>query len=559
MNRREFLHRAAAAGSVLLALPDVAAPSIRPASRVLFTGGLVYDGLGSPPVEADVFADGDRIVAVGKNIDAGNASIVSISGLAIAPGFIDIHGHTDLSLLVDGRAVSKVHQGVTTEVVGQDGDSMGPLREDVFVEIRDAYMQEYGVLIDFRFLPEFFSRVVRSGSAINLASMVGAGTIRQYVVGDEDREATPTEMDEMKALVRAALANGACGLSSGLEYLPGAFASTHELIALAAELRDTGLPYATHMRNEDDSGLAAIEEALHIGRMAGVPVQISHLKALGQRNWWKAPIALGMIDAARADGLDVTADRYPYEAYSTTLAALFPVWVREGGTQAFLGRLNDPSLEASIEAAVVEKVDRLGDWNSAQVTMTVDEGLSWANGRRLGELAAERGEQPFRLLRDLIVGDRNRTGMVGFGMDEENTALILSHPATMICSDGGARAPSGPLAGGSPHPRCYGSFPRILGHYARERKAFPLETAIMKMTSMPADRIRLPDRGRIKQGAFADFVVFDPDRVADRATFEDPHQLPVGIHHVMVNGEFVVWSGEHTLQSPGRILHPSLG
>ncbi len=558
MNRRKFLHVGLAAAPALSLFASPSLTRSRSVGNLLFTGGMVYDGLGSPAIEADVLVAGDRIVAIGHNLEASGATVVPIAGKALAPGFIDIHGHTDLSLLVDPRAFSKVHQGVTTEVVGQDGDSLGPLREKDFEELAAAYRNRYGVVIDFRYLPEFFSQLRRSGTAINIASMVGTGTIRQYVVGGEDREATPDEIDEMRAIVRAAIAAGACGLSSGLEYLPGAFASTDELVMLASELQGSGLPYATHMRNEDDRGLAAIEEAIQIGRMAGVPVQLSHLKAQGKRNWWKAKIALDMIDAARADGLDVTADRYPYVAYSTTLAALFPVWAREGGTEDFIGRLTDPGRSAAIQADVNAKIEQLGNWDAVQITSTVNDSLSWANGRRLGELAVERGQAPYEMLEQIIVGDRNRTSMVGFGMGEENTASILAHPWTMICSDGGARAPSGPLAQGSPHPRCYGSFPRVLGHYSRDLGIFPLEVAIQKMTSMPADRIKLAGRGRIVEGAFADLVVFDPSEVADRATFEKPHQIPVGIEHVVVNGVFVVSHGEHTEQTPGRVVRPSI-
>lgn len=557
MKRREFMKTGAASVPMLLAGPGLIFRRVGRPARILFKGGLVYDGLGSAALEADILVEDDRIAAIGPGLDAPGATVITAAGLAVAPGFVDIHGHTDLSLLVDRRAVSKVHQGVTTEIVGQDGDSIGPLREEVFVDLRDSYMDQYGVLIDFRHLPEFFSRIRAMGSSLNLGSMVGAGTVRQFVIGDDDREATPSEIEAMKALVRSALSSGACGLSSGLEYLPGAFASTDELVALASVLQGTGLAYATHMRNEDDYGLSAIEEALHVGRTAGVPVHLSHLKALGKRNWWKAPIALSMIDAARADGVDVTADRYPYVAYSTTLASLFPVWVREGGTESFLERLADPALAPDIERAVGDKISRLGDWDAAQITATADPALSWANGRRLGALAAERGTTPYALLREIVVGDRNRTGMVGFGMSEENTTRILAHPAMMICSDGGARAPTGPLAEGSPHPRCYGTFPRVLGRYVREQGALTLENAIRKMTSMPADRVGLLERGRLTVGAFADVVVFDPSTVMDRATFEAPHQLPVGIHHVMVNGEFVVRHGEHTGQTPGRILRPA--
>ena len=360
----------------------------------------------------------------------------------------------------------------------------------------------------------------------------------------------------MVALVREALGAGACGVSSGLEYIPGAFASLDELVALARPLHGTGLPYASHMRNEDDQLFAAIEEALNVGRMANVPVQISHLKAQGRRNWWKAEDALAMIEHARADGIDVTFDRYPYVAYSTGLNSLFPVWAREGGTDAFLGRLSDQATMAAIELEVRDKVAKLGSWDAVQITSTTADTVRWARGRKLGELARERGVEPYELLLRVTREDRGRAGMVGFGMSEENTELILSHPLGMVCSDAGARATYGALSSGTPHPRAYGSFPRVLGHYSRDRGLFGLETAIRKFTSMPADKLRLSGRGRIVVGGFADLVAFDADTVADNATFENPHQYPTGIPHVMVNGEWVILDGEHTGATPGRVLRP---
>jgi N-acyl-D-amino-acid deacylase len=311
------------------------------------------------------------------------------------------------------------------------------------------------------------------------------------------------------------------------------------------------------MRNEDDQVFSAIEEAINVGRIAGVPVQISHLKAQNRRNWWKAKPILQMLEAARVDGVDVMYDRYPYVAFSTGLTNLFPVWSRDGGTAGLLGRLEQPDVATAIETGVREKVLALGSWDAVQVSSTADTTFGWAVGRKLGELAQERGEDPYALLLTLIIGNRGSCGMVGFGMSEENTEQILSHPLGMVCSDGSALATEGPLSGGTPHPRSFGTFPRVLGYYSRERRAMPLETAIHKMTGMPAKRLRFTGRGVLEPGAFADLVAFDPATVADRATFENPHQSPVGIEHVMVNGRFVLRQGEHTNELAGRIVKPN--
>jgi N-acyl-D-amino-acid deacylase len=360
----------------------------------------------------------------------------------------------------------------------------------------------------------------------------------------------------MQELVRAALAVGACGLSSGLEYVPGGFASLDELVAVAGALTGSGLPYATHMRNEDDQLIGAIEEALSIGQLARVPVQISHLKAQGARNWWKGGSVLALLERARRDGVDVTYDRYPYVAYSTGITALFPVWSRDGGTDGLLTRLDDPQTAPSIERAVRDKVSRLGSWDSVLLTGTGDPGLRWAEGRRLGTLATERGLEPYDLLLLLVREDRGRTGMVGFGMSEENTTRFLTHPLGMVCSDGSALATEGPLSRGAPHPRSFGTFPRVLGHYVRDLGAMSLEAAIHKMTGIPAARLRLTGRGHLVPGSFADVVVFDPATVSDRATFQQPHQYPTGIPHVMVNGRWVLLHGERTEALPGRVLRP---
>lgn len=533
-----------------------AAPSARHGATQVLRGALVFDGTGAPPVQMDVALAGDRIAGVGARLDAGRVPETDLRGLALAPGFVDIHSHTDLQLLVNARAESKVRQGVTTEVTGQDGSSIGPWTDDAYAEARSNYSERYGADIPFRDLRGFFAWLDGEGAAVSVASMVGQGTVRGFVVGDDDRPATEDEIRRMTLEVRRALADGACGLSSGLEYTPSAFASTEELIQVAAALAGTGLPYATHMRNEDDRLLAAIEEAIHVGRMAGVAVEISHLKAQGSRNWWKASAALHAIEQARAAGIDAAFDVYPYVAYSTGLANLFPVSARDGGTDAFLARLHDAEQRSALEPAVRAKIAQLGSWDAVQVTSTASDALSWARGRRLGELASERNVDPFALLVQLVTEDRNRAGMVGFGMSEENVELALAHPLAAVCSDGGAWAPYGPLSAGVPHPRTYGTFPRVLGSYVRGRAIMPLEIAINRMTAVPARRVRLDDRGVIAPGLRADLVAFDPDRVADRATFEQPHQYPDGIPHVWVGGVAVLRDGEHTGARPGRSARP---
>lgn len=546
MKRRTFVQASSVLG--MAALPGWARRPFwsggMPSASILLKGGLVYDGTGAPPVEADVAVDGDRISGIGPGLAEAGAAVIDIKGLAVAPGFIDIHSHTDRELLVNPRAESKIRQGVTTEIVGQDGSSLGPWRDTRERETSEEIVDIAG----------FFERLERGGSAVNIASMIGAGTVRGLVIGYDDRPATAEELTQMVALVAEAIEQGACGLSSGLEYVPGGFADLDELVALAEPLRGTGLPYASHMRNEDDQLMAAIEEALAVGRRAGVPVHISHLKAQGQRNWWKAEPVLHTLERAAEDSDEVTFDRYPYVAYSTGLTSLFPLWSRDGGTEAFLVRLDDAELQEAIEKAVRGKVAELGGWDAVQMTSADGEGLDWIKGRKVGALAQEVGKDPYLLLLEIVRQGQARIGMVGFGMSEENTAMILAHPLGMICSDGSARATYGPLSEGSPHPRSYGAFPRVLGHYCRDQHLMPLEVGIHKMTGMPARRLRLDHRGRVAVGAFADLVVFDPATVADRATFTDPHQYPVGIEVVLVNGEVVIRDGEHTGALPGRPL-----
>lgn len=551
MKRRTFVQRTAAAVLGGAALPAAAYAGLqgrRP--DLVLRRGLIYDGTGAAPFAGDVAITAGRISAVAAGIAERGTAELDLGGLAVAPGFIDIHSHTDLQLLRDPKAESKVRQGITTEITGQDGGSVG-WGEGAFQAARERFRAD-GIQLTFRDVPGFLKWLDVNGAAVNLGSMIGAGTVRGIVVGADDRPATAEELLRMIAMVRGALAAGACGVSTGLEYTPGAFADAAELEQIMSPLSGTGLPFASHMRNEDDRLLGAIEEVIGVGQRAGVAVQVSHLKAQGARNWWKTADVLRLLEDAVAAGVDVAFDVYPYEAYSTGLSNLFPVWAREGGTERFLARLKDPATAPRIEAAVRDKIVALGSWDSVQMTSADAEEYAWVAGQRLGTLAQQRGAEPYALLLQIIRGDRARTGMVGFGMKEENVAKKLAHPLSSVCSDGGAQT----FGSGVPHPRSYGAFPRVLGHFVRELRALPLEQAIHKMTARSALRVGLRDRGRLAPGLNADVVVFDPATVADRATFESPHQYPVGIPHVIVNGEFVVRDSAHTGARPGRAARP---
>lgn len=549
MDRRSFTRTTALAAAGTLAAPGLVYARGSRADLVL-RGAVLFDGTGAPGRELDVAVTGDRISAVGPGLPAGNAEI-DLRGLALAPGFIDIHSHADMSLLVNNRAESRIRQGVTLEVVGQDGGSVGPWSEEGLARVRERYMERFGVEIDFRDPPGFLDRIDRERPAVSVATMVGNGALRRFVVGDEDRPATPGELGRMKELLAGYVRRGCVGMSSGLEYAPSGFASTDELGELASVFAGAGYPYASHMRNEDDRLLAAIEEALMVGRLGDVPVQISHLKQQGQRNYWKADAVLGLLDQAREQGVDVMYDVYPYTAYATGLTNLFPTQARSGGTRAFLRRLRDPESAERMERFARDKVALLGDWNRVQISSAEE---PWAQGRLMGDLALERGVDPYELTLRLLESNDGGVGMIGHGMSEENVAKLVAHPLGMVCSDGGAYAPYGPLGGGSPHPRGYGTFPRLLGRFVRELGALSLEEAIHKITGMPARRLRLSDRGTVAPGMMADLVAFDPDAVADRATFSDPHQYPAGVPVVVVNGVVTLRDGAHTGELGGRAV-----
>ena len=536
MNRRTFV----LAGSAVVASGKTvrAVPPRRIAYDVIIRGGSVFDGLGTAPVSVDVGIAGGRIVAMSRRITETAREEVDARGLAVAPGFIDIHSHADGSLSDDPRAESLIRQGVTTIVGGQDGSSRA-------TGSATASMAAW------------FDRMQATHPAVNVASMVGLGSIRGAVVGAADRRATASELETMVMMVEAALAEGACGASSGLEYTPGAFASLDELIALSRPLASRGLVYASHMRNEDDRLVEAIDEAIAVARGAGCKLHISHLKTQGPRNWDKLDTAFARVMNARRAGIDATFDRYPYIAYSTGLSNLFPVWSRDGGTDAFLARLGDADTAVRIRRETLAKIESIGGWDNAMVTSVRDAADRGVEGKRLGAAAQQAGIDPYEFTVGLIRRNRANVGMVGFAMSEKNLERILAHPLGMVCSDAGAFAVDGPTRRGSPHPRGLGSFARVLGTYVRERKVLPLEQAIYKMSGFPASRVALGDRGKLTVGAAADVVIFDPATVTDHATFEQPFQYATGVRTVLVNGIPAMVDGERRGEGTGKVVRPS--
>jgi N-acyl-D-amino-acid deacylase len=532
-SRRSFI---AAAGSALLSL--ACSPAIiarRPDHDLLIRGGTVFDGTGEDGRILDLAINGDRIAAIAPAIAARGRKEIDAKGLAVAPGFIDIHSHGDGTLAEDPRAESVIRQGITTIVVGVDGSSRATGAQD-------------------KSFAAFFDSLDRLHPSPNVASMVGLGTLRGAVIGESDRPATPDELRRMTSMVERALADGACGASSGLEYTPGAFASRDELITLCRPLASRRLPYATHMRNEDDRLLEAIDESIAVARGANCPLQISHLKTQGPRNWKKLDQVFVLVGAARAARTDVTFDRYPYIAYATNLTNLFPVWSRDGGIDAFLARVENTSTASRIRQETLAKIELIGGWDNVQLSGVRPTEDRDAEGKRLGSYARTHGADPYEVSVGLIRRSHGDVGMLGYAMSEDNLERILAHPVGMVCTDGGAFAIDGPTRRGSPHPRGAGSFPRVLGRYVRERKVMSLATAIRKMTSMPAARVRLADRGGLAVGMAADVLVFDPARVADKATFDDPFQYPVGIDVVIVNGVVSLNDGQRSAIGSGRAL-----
>ena len=585
ISRRSFVVSAGATLAAVVGSPRLVLPWRRRYALVI-RGGTVFDGSGAAGIVADVAIENGRIAAIGKNLEDQGAVVIDAHGMAVAPGFIDIHSHGDGSLWSDPRAESIVRQGVTTIVVGQDGSSRAPT---------GGAEGDGDSGRAFPGFAAFFQALQTLQPSVNVASMVGLGTVRGIVIGNVDRPATETEIARMTQLVEQALAEGACGASSGLEYTPGAFATREELIALCKPLASRRLPYATHMRNEDDHVLEAIDESIAVATGAGCPLQISHLKTEGPRNWGKLDEIFAHIHRARGGldvaakpneaarkqapskkrgaaasrtkraaaapaaaptpaGIDVAFDRYPYIAYQTGLSNLFPVWSRAGSTEEFLKRIDDPSTAEKIRRETMAKVELIGGWDNVQISGISNYADAAADGKRIGSFAKTQQLEPYALAVALLQRGKGNVGMVGFAMSEDNLARILAHPQGMVCSDGGAYATDGPTHKGHPHPRGLGTFPRVLGRYVREKKALSLASAIHKMSGFPASRIGLTDRGRLAPGMAADVVVFDPSTVDDKATFEDPFHYPVGIKVVVVNGVVALRDDQRSTDRAGQGL-----
>jgi N-acyl-D-amino-acid deacylase len=530
-----------------------------PTCDLLFAGGRVVDGTGAPWFRADVCVVGDRIAAVGRMPEARARRRIDASRLVIAPGFIDMMGQSEYDLLVDSRAASKITQGITTEITGE-GSSIAPLNSRMLEAGRAAY-EYYGYTPTFTTLAGYFQELERRGTAVNLGTFVGAGGVRDLVIGQENRAPTAAELQAMEAAVAQAMEEGALGLSSALIYVPGLFASTDELVALARVAARYGGSYITHQRDEGDDGAvgldASMEEVFRIAREAGIPAEIYHLKASGRKAWGRMPELLRKIERARAEGLDVSADQYPWAASSNSLDASLPVWVREGGAERMVARLADPATRARARAdflALPENADWPAGADRILVTSVLDPGLKGYEGLTLAQIAKERGVDPVDALLDVVAADRGNTARVTFGMSEEDVRAALRHPFVSFCTDSEARAEDGVLSKQKVHPRAFGSAARILGTYVRDEKVLGLEEAVRKMTSLPATRMHLADRGILRPGMAADVVAFDPATVRARATYADPLHYSEGLPFVAVNGRLVVDEGRITEARPGRVL-----
>jgi len=537
---------------------DAAAP--QPASfDIVIVGGHIIDGTGSPWYSGDVGIRDGHIAAIGDLADASRRRTIDAAGRVVAPGFIDMLGQSELTMLVEPRLPSKIYQGITTEITGE-GESAAPLNDAIIAAGRPKY-EHLQITPDWRTLGQYFARLERARMGINLASYMGAATARRMILGDGDVQPTAAQLRAMQALVAQAMEDGAVGVSSALQYAPAPYAHTEELIALASEAARHGGIYATHMRSEGDAETAAIDEAIRIGREAHIPVEIWHLKAAGKANWGKMPQVIAQIEAARAAGIDISANTYAYPAWFNDMSAFIPPWAHDGGDAALLQRLKDPATRAKIRQSLLTSD---GSWDNEwqevpgpeaiQIAVVQNPELLPLQGKRLSEVAELWHEDPIDALCDLLIKDRAFTAVAVFGMSEPDVLLALKQPWVSIDNDSQGTSPEGLLGKEHPHPRAYGTFPRILRKYVREQHALTLEDAIRKFTALPAQRMRLTDRGVIKQGMWADVVIFDPETIRDLATFEEPNQLSQGMQYVLVNGVPVIADGHMTGALPGKVL-----
>lgn len=557
--------------AVALLLVATAACTDAASYDVLITGGTIYDGSGSAPFVGDVAIDGDRIVAVGDLSGANAETVVDATGLAVSPGFVNMLSWSTESLIIDGRSQGELRQGVTLEVFGE-GVSMGPMNDAMKEEWLEEFIDYVGSEeraaelfggdpdVPWTTLGEYLDFLENKGIATNISSFLGATTARIHELGYEDRAPTDEELERMRQLVHTAMREGALGIGSSLIYAPAFYADTDELIALSSVAAEYGGLYISHMRSESNRLLEALEELITISREAGLPAEIYHLKASGEDNWGKLDQVIERVEAARAEGLRITADMYTYAASSTGLDAAMPPWVQEGGYDAWAERLAEPAIRARVAAEMVAEQD---DWSNAMLGASPEGTLlvGFRNpelrhyiGRTVAEVAEERGTSPQETAMDLVIEDGSRVQVVYFAMTEENVRRKIALPWVAFDSDAASMAPEPPFTDTGTHPRAYGSFARLLGRYVREEGIISLEEAVRRLTSFPTTNLGIADRGLLAEGYFADVVVFDPATITDHATFEDPHQYSTGVVHVWVNGGQVLRDGEHTGAMPGRVV-----
>jgi dihydroorotase/N-acyl-D-amino-acid deacylase len=561
-----FRHRAACLLFLATAVTAAATLGVRaqqtpPPYDVLITGGRIVDGTGAPWFTGDIAFSGDRIVAIGQLAGRPARQTLDVTGLVVAPGFIDMLGQSEFNVLVDGRAASKVMQGVTTEITGE-GESIAPVNDRMIREGKPGW-DHFNVVQDFRTIAEYFARLEsRSRTAINIGTFVGAGGVRSYVIGRESTPSTPATLEQMKALVGEAMRDGALGLSSSLQYVPDRFNSTEDLVALAKVARSYGGVYLTHLRSESGLMNDAIDEAFQVAERAQIPTEIWHLKTAYKANWGKMPAVLRRLEEARSRGLDVTANQYPYTRASNDLDSCLPIWVREGSDTQMVARLKDPTLRDRIKIELDDPNATgwenqwygSGGGDGVMVASVLNKDLRKYEGMTLTQIGQAMGKDPRDALMDLVIADQGQTACIISIMTEDDVRTALKHPLVSIDTDSGAKAEDGPLSESRSHPRAWGTFARILGKYVRDEKLLTLEEAIRKMTSRPAARVGLQDRGILRPGMAADVTIFDPATIRDVATFEDPNHYAVGVKHVFVNGRAVVLNGAITSERPGRPL-----
>jgi N-acyl-D-amino-acid deacylase len=544
-------------GLMFLLLPTFAAAQ-RPDYDFIISGAHMVDGTGAPWVEGDIAIAGDRIVAIGDLSKASTRKRLDAKGLVVSPGFIDVQGQSEFNVLVDNRAASKITQGVTTEITGE-GSSIAPVNDRMKKE-NEEVAKKYGVTVDWSTLDEYFKHFERTKSAVNLGTFVGAGGVRNYVMGTVNRPASPAELEQMRQLVAQAMQDGAMGISTALEYVPDTFASTDEIVELAKVARQYGGVYFTHQRSETDAIFSSLDEVFAIARRANISTTIWHLKTAYHENFGKMPEVLRRIQNARAQGIDVAASVYPYTRASNGLVASFPPWVSEGGIEQTIARFNDPVQRERIKKEMDrpsttwenEWLGSGGDGSGIMLVGLMNPELAKYEGMTLQEIGRQWKKDPKDVAMEIVIADHGRTGQIISIMEEGDVGMAVSNPIVTYGSDSEAQAEDGPLSKTKAHPRAFGTFPRILGMYAREQHTMSLEEAVRKMTSLAASRVGLLNRGILRPGAFADIAVFDPNTIRDAATFSDPMHYSVGVRYVFVNGRPVVWDGAITDERPGR-------